>query len=497
MRHSPLYAFALGLISALALPPLYFVPALWLAVPGLLWLIGRAASWRQAAWIGFAFGFGHHLIGLYWITEPILLEAAQFWWLVPFAAPGLAIILALFILVPCLAAWKAAPGLPRLLVFAGTWGLADFLRQFVVTGFPWNPWGADWAIPGPIGTVFLQPAAWIGVLGLTILTLIASSLPVLGRRGVAASLALLLLWAGAGALRLSILQPLPQPQQPLVAIIQGNAATGQVLDQAEAVTLFRRYLALTEQALARTNGKRPVAVLWPESASPFFLGSDAGARAAIAETVGPGVTVLAGTIRLGDGQRYYNSLAAVDGAGPLEAIYDKWHLVPFGEYQPAWMPIQILPGQGFSHGIGPRTLHLLGLPPVGPLICYESIFSGQIIVERDRPAWMALVTNDGWFGNSSGPRQHLAEARLRAVEEGLPLARAANTGISAVFDSYGRELGRLGIGRTGVLVRALPPPLPPTLFARGGLTVPLIFAVMTLFLGVISSLRILSKNVTV
>jgi apolipoprotein N-acyltransferase len=493
MRQSLLIAFGLGLLSALALPPFYLVPALWIAVPGLLWLIGRSAGLPQAGWIGFAFGFGHHLIGLYWITEPILLEAVDFWWLVPFAAPGLAAILALFIVVPCLAARWAPAGLPRLLVFAGCWGLADFVRQFVVTGFPWNPWGADWAMPGPVGTVFLQPAAWIGVLGLTLLTLLASGLPVLGRRGVLVSAAMLLLWAGAGLLRLSGQKPVaPGPE---VAIIQADAATGQALDQVGAVALFRRYLTLTSRALQEAGTRRPLVILWPESASPFLLASDPDARVAIAETAGPGVTVLAGTIRLGAGDRYYNSLAVVDGPGPLAAIYDKWHLVPFGEYQPAWLPFQILPGQGFSHGVGPRTLHLAGLPPVGPLICYESIFSGQIL-SADRPAWMALVTNDGWFGDSSGPRQHLVQARLRAVEEGLPLVRAANTGVSAVFDAYGRELGRIGMDRSDILLRPLPGALPPTLFSRGGLAIPFILAIMTLFLGIISSLRILRKNGT-
>ena len=160
--------------------------------------------------------------------------------------------------------------------------------------------------------------------------------------------------------------------------------------------------------------------------------------------------------------------------GPSKAYYDKWHLVPFGEYQPAWLPMQILPGQGFTPGTGPKTLHILGMPPVGPIICYESVFSGQIIREDDRPSWIALITNDAWFGNSSGPRQHLAASRLRAVEEGLPLARGRQHGhFGALFDPAGREIGRIGAERQGIFVAPLPgAPLPKTIFAHLGLWAP-------------------------
>ena len=155
-------------------------------------------------------------------------------------------------------------------------------------------------------------------------------------------------------------------------------------------------------------------------------------------------------------------------AASIGGVYDKWHLVPFGEYIPDWLPlpIMVMPGGGFASGPGPRTLHVPGLPPFGPLICYEAIFSGEVVDRSDRPAWLVNVTNDAWFGNSTGPRQHLAAARMRAVEEGLPLLRAANTGISAAFDARGHELGRIGMQTTGHLAVALPVPLPATLFAR-------------------------------
>ncbi len=474
MRLPLTLALLLGLIAALALPPLYILPALWVSLPGLIWLIGRARTAREAGLIGLVFGFGLNLVGLYWITEPILIEAAQFWWLVPFAVPGLSLMVGLFIAVPSALAWKAPAGLPRILVLAGTWTIADLGLQFAFTGFPWNLWGTDVALPGLAGTVLIQPAAWIGVLGLTLLVVLAASLPALGRRGVVASLIMMLIWAGVGGARLAAAHP--APPTAMVGIIQGDGTAEFAADRDAALALFRRYLALSAAAVARARaqdgGHLPVVLLWPETASPFLLQTDAGARQAMAETVGPGVTVIAGMLRFGSGDSIYNSLGAVQGPGPLAAIYDKWHLVPFGEYQPAWLPMQILPGQGFSRGAGPETLHLPGVPPVGPIICYESLFSGQIIKERDRPDWIALSTNDAWFGDSSGPRQHLAASRLRAVEEGLPLARAANTGISALFDASGRELARLGIGRQGVLVAPLPGPLPPTIFSHLGLWAP-------------------------
>ena len=254
-----------------------------------------------------------------------------------------------------------------------------------------------------------------------------------------------------------------------------------------AVATFDHYLALTRTGILRAKqtvpDDRPV-VIWPELASPFALPNDAGARAELAQEL-DGVPLLAGTIRFDALEQPANSLVAVVSAEAPRQIYDKWHLVPFGEYSPSWVPlaVQLVRGRGFVRGPGPETLRVAALPPVGALICYEAIFPGQVVNENDRPDWLVNVTNDAWFGDLSGPRQHLAAARLRAVEEGLPLMRAANTGISAGFDAYGRELGRLGLGRAGTLVLALPAPLPPTPFARGGLLIPGALATIALLAG--------------
>ncbi len=471
-----------GVLAALALPPLHIVPVLLLSFPILLVQINAAERSREAARRGWWFGFGYHLFGLYWITEAILFEAARFWWLVPLAVPGVAAVLALFIALPAGLAWFAAGAPPgsaaapprasvaEIMTLAGGWVLADLARQFVATGFPWNPIGSVWALPGTLGDVMLQPASLASVHGLTLATVALACAPMLRWAGRAVCLAAFLAWIGFGVMRIT--EPPPPDQKVRIILVQGNVPQGQKWDRALANDVFERYLRLTAEGL-RQAGRDPTVVVWPETASPFQLGTDAPAREAIAAAAG-GEPVLAGSVRFDEDVRPRNSIFAIIGQGDVASVYDKSHLVPFGEYQPVWarVGIQLVPGGGFAAGPGPETLHIPGVPAVAPLICYEAIFPGQVVKEADRPDWMVNVTNDAWFGTSSGPRQHLAAARMRAVEEGLPLMRAANTGISAAFDARGHELTRLGMEETGVRTVTLPGPRPPTLFARLGLIDP-------------------------
>ncbi len=198
---------------------------------------------------------------------------------------------------------------------------------------------------------------------------------------------------------------------------------------------------------------------------------------------------LVGSVRFDARERPRNSLVAVLPDGTVGATFDKFHLVPFGEYQPGFLPVQLVPGGGFAAGPGPRTLHLPALPPVGALICYEVIFPGQVVQAGDRPAWLLNVTNDAWYGDTAGPRQHLQMARMRTVEQGLPLARAANTGISAAFDATGHQLDRLGWAATGTVVAALPGPLPPPLFARLGNAEPLLLCLLGIAVAILPRRR--------
>jgi len=478
-RRADAAAGLLGALSALALPPLYVLPALLIAFPGLIALIDGAPNWRGALRRGFWFGFCHHLIGVYWITSAILIEASQFWWFVPFAVPCTALILAPFAAGATLAAKCAAPGWRRALMLAAAWSLSDLARQFVATGFPWNPFGSVLALPGDAGSMLIAPAAVIGINGLTFFTVWFATLPGQSWRFIGFALAGLLVWVRIGT-SLSHQPTLPAPDLKLV-LIQADETEKQRQDYAGAVTGFERSLALTRAGIAAA-GPHPTLVIWSEDgANPFPIEQYPPARAAITQAGAGAAGFLIGSVRYASSAPdsiYYNSMIALAPSGDEITHYDKWHLVPFGEYSPplGLFGIKISPGNGFSAGPGPRTLHLPGIPPAGALICYEAVFSGQAVDESDRPAWLANITDDAWFGDSSGPRQHLAAVRLRAVEEGLPVMRAANTGITAGFDAHGRELGRIGLDRSGYLVLPLTGALPPTPFSRFGLWIPFLLA---------------------
>ena len=470
-RQAYLAAAILGVIAAGALPPFTLPPLLLIAIPGLLALIGGAPSPMVAGLRGLAFGFALSIAGLYWVTFAVMVMAREFWWAVPIVVPLLSFVLGLFVAVPCAAARLVPAGWQRLCVLAGLWVLGDIAREFVMSGFPWNQLGGVGEMPGWLGLAMIQPAAWVGIGGLTLASLLVAGSVTLGRRGLAAGAAGLVLWLAAGAwhLRLQV------PGSGITAVIaQGNVSEQEHRDhgteRAWAERVFDRYLALTREGV-REAGSGRIVVVWPETASPYALAQDAPARQAIADAAAPAVMTLAGTERFESATVAHNSLAAVAPDGSLAGVYDKAHLVPFGEYFPVYANF-ILGEQGFVPGPGLRTLHLAGLGAVGPLICYEAIFPAQVVERGDRPSMLVNITNDAWFGDSAGPRQHLAAARMRTVEEGLPMIRAANTGVSTVIDAHGRMVGNLGLNRQGVLDLPVPGPLPPTFFARFGLFVP-------------------------
>ncbi len=478
----------LGLLAAGALPPLTLVPLLFVAIPGLLWLIGQAPGWRSAAARGLVFGLVHHMAGLYWVTNAILVMAAEFWWAVPIAVPLLALVLAVFIAVPCGLARLVPAGWPRLLILSGAWVLADLSRQFILSGFPWNLLATVWEMPGELGVVFIQPAAWVGAHGLTLMTLLLTGSVTLKLRLRLAGLAFFLLWAASGLLRLQTAVP---PINLTAVIVQGNISEDDHRDHgrdpAWAARIFDSELGLTRQGMHEA-GTGPKIVIWPETASPYALTQDPPARLAMADAANPALMTLSGTERFESATVAHNSLVAVAPDGSVAAVYDKAHLVPYGEYFPSYAHF-MLGEQGFVPGPGIRTLHMPGLPAIGPLICYEAIFPSQVVDEADRPDLLVNITNDAWFGNSAGPRQHFAAARLRTVEEGLPMLRAANTGISAVIDAQGRVTARLGLNRKGVLVAAVPGKLPPPLAARLGLADALTLSLLCCAAGAWGGLR--------
>lgn len=472
-------AFLWGLAAALALPPVHLLPVLLFSVPALLRLVEQAPNLKRTALTGWCYGFGLALAGLYWITEPILTEAQDFWWLVPLAAPALAFAVAFYTIPPVLAARLVRPGLGRVLVFTGVWGLSNLAQQFLFTGFPWNFWGTDWAIPGTLGNIFLQPASLFGVYGLTLLTVFLATMPLFGRKGLAALVAALAIWAGYGWVRLAT----PEGQTDTkVALLQPDFPEPPDFSRPALLANWQRLLAMSQAGIKAGA----TTVIWPEAASPWLLQSDDNARAQLAAVTGT-TPIIAGSLRIAGPKDYRNSLIVTDGPQPPLAVYDKWKLVPFGEYMPHWIPLKIIPSLlegGFTPGSGPETIaNIPGLPAFAPIICYEAIFSGQIIDEAQRPAWIVNITDDAWFGDSAGPRQHFADVRLRAVEEGLPLVRAANSGISAVIDPFGRVTSLLPLDAQGVLVAPLPAAQPATLYARWGLEIPLTLSIALLIAG--------------
>ena len=479
-------AVGLGVLAALAMPPLHLVPVLWLALPGLVWMASRAPDWKRAALIGLAWGWGFQIAGLYWITEAILTEADRLWWFVPIAVPALALPMGAYTVLPALAAWGAPPGWRRVPAFAGAWVGAEMLRGWLFTGFPWNLLGTVWAFDA----LPIQGAAWIGVHGLSLATVLLACAPLGGRRGWAGALAGLAAFGLFGLARLWPEEPPPQPVS--LVLVQGNVGQEMKWRAETRWPIFRRYIELTREgvaeAQARLPGKRVVAI-WPETASPFLLNEDAEARRLAAAALPPDGVLLAGSVRVelapdGRPRGFFNSLVGVDGAGQLLGHYDKSHLVPFGEYMPlsGLLPLRVIRGGvDFTAGPGPATMGLAGLPGFSPLICYEVIFPGAVVA-GPRPEWLVNVTNDAWFGTSAGPYQHLAAARLRSVEEGLPMARVAQTGISAVLDARGRIVGTLGLGQTGVLTTPLPRARNVTFFSLYGLLIPALLATCAVLL---------------
>ncbi|MEE2720387.1 MAG: apolipoprotein N-acyltransferase [Pseudomonadota bacterium] len=475
-------AFLLGALTAAAQPPVHFLPVLLVSFPGLVWLLDGARRRRTAFALGWLFGAGYFAAGLYWVSNALLVDAARFAWLIPFTVLGLSFGLSLFIgMATLLARILWAPGLGRILALAGAWTVLEWVRGVVLTGFPWNPIGNVWVIWEPL----LQAAAWGGVYGLSAITVfVAASFAMLsvdGRRSLSvpvSGLAILAVLSGAGFLRLS---DTPGGTVPgvMLRIVQPNIAQRDKWRPDRRAPNYARHIemsAIPAVAHAITH------VIWPETAAPFSVPTDAVRRRLMRRAIPPGGLLITGTPRFersgGRVSGAWNSLAVVDERTKVIDVYDKHHLVPLGEYVPFRdiLPIEKVTAGSldFTAGSGLRTLRLPGLPPVSPLICYEAIFPGAVARSDDRPAWLLNVTNDAWFGNSAGPRQHFASARLRAVEEGLPLVRAANSGISGVIDPYGRVLNRLEVGQIGVLDSRLPLPLPfPTLVSRYGNLLPL------------------------
>jgi apolipoprotein N-acyltransferase len=506
-----LVAFLGGAVGALAMPPFGILPALAVSLTVAVWLIdgaatsgrfGRASTFVSAGIAGWWWGFGYFVAGLWWLGSAFLVEADQFAWALPFGVLGLPALLAFFpALGFALARLLWSPGWERIFAFAFGLTIAEWLRGNLFTGFPWNTPGM--ALGQNLW--LMQAASVVGLYGLTVLAILVCAAPAtLGggdtprRRWVAPALALtaLALLAAFGAWRIPG-APTPTVAGVKLRIMQPNLPQDAKFRPENRDEIMRRYLAISDRASSPTSSGVADAthLIWPESAFPFLLHRDAKALAQIAALLPPGVTLITGAARAEEplpGEerlRFYNSIQVVADDGTIIATYDKTHLVPFGEYFPGVLDAALrglglrqfvhVPG-GFEAGESPRPLAVPGLPTVAATICYEAIFPGEAVLAGTRPGLILNVTNDAWFGITPGPHQHYAQARLRAVEEGLPLVRAANNGISAVVDPYGRALGLIPLGADGVLDAGLPTAIWPTSFSNLGL---IIFAILLLWCG--------------
>ena len=487
-------AFTAGALSALALAPTDVWPLLFVTFPVLVWLVDGAAAGRlgglpSAAVAGWWFGFGYFLAGLYWVGYAFLVDPKVFGWLLPFAVVGLPAGLAVFTAFGFALArmlWTRGP--IRLLALAVALTAAEWLRGHLLSGFPWNAYG--YALTGPL--VLAQSAALLGVWGLTFLAVAIFSTPAVLAdehadtprpwRPMIIGVAVLAALALYGTIRLA-LAPTEFVDGVRLRIMQPNLQQGEKFNYSSKQSTMARYLALSDRSTGpQSTGVRDAThLIWPESAFPFFLTREADALAQIADLLPQGTVLITGAVRApemvpGAGlTRAYNSIYVIDHDGSILSVYDKVHLVPFGEYLPfqnflerlGLMQLTKVQG-GFIAGDRRRALDVPRAPRFLPLICYEIIFPGAAVPRGERPGWLVNLTNDGWFGSSGGPYQHLQQARVRAIEEGLPLARAANTGISAVIDPLGRVIKSLPLGTEGVLDAPLPRGIDPTIYVRTG-----------------------------
>ena len=510
-------AFAAGAISTFAMAPYDLWPLLALTLPVLVWLIDGAGAGsnglRAAFGAGWWFGFGYFLASLYWTGMALLVEADKFAWLLPFAVIALPAGLALFTGAgTALAHFLWSRGPTRILAFAAALTATEWLRGHILSGFPWNSFGQALAATLPLA----QTASLVGLWGLTLIALVTLASPATLTDPPEASkrpwmlpivsVAVLALMAVFGFYRLGTTDT-AWVDGVRLRIMQPNLPQDEKFRPAAKQRVLALYAAVSERATAPDrSGLRDVThLIWPESAFPFFLEREPDALAAIAELLPPGVVLITGAARVEDAKpgekeaRVHNSIRVIGDDGAILSTYDKVHLVPFGEFLPFQRFLESLGLEqltrvrgGFTPGARRSALNVPRLPPASPLICYEAIFPGDVLPDGARPAWLLNVTNDAWFGITPGPYQHFAQARLRTVEEGLPLVRAANNGISAVVDPLGRVARSLPLGTDGVLDSGLPKPLSPTLYSRIG-DIPVMVAIAIFAFISVRSRRVLEK----
>lgn len=484
-----LLAFFFGALVTCALPPIYIWPLAIIGFSSFFLMLISCSNYKNAFKIGWWFGFGHFVSGLYWIAFALLVDVNNFGWLIPFTVFGIPAVIAVYTGIVAFITWhlgRYIKGWRLVVVFACTWTAIEMLRGWLFTGFPWNLTGYVWAVSDNM----LQFASIFGIWGLSLITVLAFTMPAIlvvdsrwsvARNGFNQLLPLILTTVTLIVIFIWGNQRLVNAPEQFVPgvklrIVQANIPQNMKWEEEWRYETVRKYLEMS-----RSNGFEDIThIIWPETALPFVISEDSPLLSGIATIVPKNGAVITGALRAeyadsGVIKNMWNSLIVVSDNGKLYSYYDKSHLVPFGEYVPFRdiLPLEkITHGSvDFANGDGAKTISAPGLPIFGGLVCYEVIFPGTVVEKKHPPEVLINVTNDAWYGNTSGPYQHFQMARVRAVEEGIPLIRAANNGISGVIDAHGRVIGHTPLGKESVFDTYLPTKLSTTTYGRYGQTV--------------------------
>lgn len=474
-----LLAFILGCFSALAFAPVFMAVLLIPTFSMLLALVENQKHAKKAFFVGWWFGFGHFIVGLYWIAIALLVDGSQFYWLIPFAVAGIPFLLSFYPALVCYLSYRLfQAGYTRWLGFCSLWVISEFARAYLFSGFPWNLLGYSLAFSDEL----LQLASIFGVYGLSLVVVIVSTslyfllcdckIKTSRRLPFLLSLLMLLVVWLFGFFRIYG-EESGFVQNVRLRIVQGGIEQSLKWNPERSQDIVQHHINMTV-----SEGIDDIThVIWPESALPYAVTNDSVFFKVLAPMIPRNGALITGVVRteespFGFKEKLWNSIEVIDDKGRTASFYDKHHLVPFGEYIPfrnlfPFAVQKITSGStDFSRGVGPRTITVPGMPSISPLICYEAIFPRHAVAEKERPQLLVNITNDAWYGRSSGPYQHFHTVRVRAIEQGIPLVRAANTGISAVIDSYGRIQDRTQLGMAAILDVKLPLPLNGTPYGR-------------------------------
>jgi apolipoprotein N-acyltransferase len=467
--------------------------AFFISLPLFLIRFESEATFREAFLASWSFGFGYFCVALHWIGFAFLVDAKTYLWMMPFAVGGLAAVMAIYWGIAGLTARLMSRIMTPLFGFPITLSVCEWLRGHLMTGFPWAVPGLAVDGMGPVA----QLASVTGMTGLTLLILLWAATPAVfiagAHRSTRASLSILLLALPAayfwGSSRLASHPPSFVDGFDL-RVVQPNLSQDEKWRAENASRSFDELVTLSTSPASGFNIKL---IVWPESAVSFLIDESDEAKAVLRDALADEQVLLTGSLRRlqTDRETFFTSIVAFDSEANIIGVYDKWRLVPGGEFLPfasileplGFQRVVSLPG-GFTAGPGPGAIDLPGLGRFGMLICYEAAFPHDLVAAGPRPTGFVNVTNDGWFGSSTGPYQHLAQVRLRAIEQGIPIVRSANTGISTVFDAFGRDQGQLNLNQSGFLDAHLPVALPAPFYARHG---DLLFGGLVLLAAVVGS----------